>query len=374
MEQPVIGILGGGQLGRMLVQKGLDFGLSFRIMDPDSTAPCSVFNGFVQGSITHFDSVLAFGQDCHIITIEIENVNIEALQELQQQGKKIYPQPEAIRLIQDKRAQKTFYRNNNIPTADFVLTQNREEVSRHATFLPAVHKLGREGYDGRGVQIIKTPADLHLAFDAPGVLEKFIPFEKEIAVIAARSANGEVTTYPPVEMIFHPEKNLVEYLFSPARISPQTAREADALARNIIESLQLTGLLAVEMFITATGELLVNEMAPRPHNSGHHTIENHVTSQFEQHLRAILGWPLGSTALMAPAAMINLLGEDGHSGPAQYKGLEQVLREPGVHVHLYGKKNTKPFRKMGHVTVVDEDVARLHRKAEFVKQTLKVIA
>ncbi|GIV37139.1 MAG: N5-carboxyaminoimidazole ribonucleotide synthase [Cyclobacteriaceae bacterium] len=373
MEQPVIGILGGGQLGRMLVQKGLDFGLSFRIMDPDISAPCSVFNGFVQGSITHFDSVLAFGQDCHIITIEIENVNIEALQVLQQQGKKIYPQPEAISLIQDKRAQKTFYRNNNIPTADFVLTQNREEVSRHTAFLPAVHKLGREGYDGRGVQIIKTPADLHLAFDAPGVLEKFIPFEKEIAVIAARSAKGEVTTYPPVEMIFHPEKNLVEYLFAPARISPQTAREADALARNIIERLQLTGLLAVEMFVTAKGELLVNEMAPRPHNSGHHTIETHITSQFEQHLRAILGWPLGSTALIAPAAMINLLGEDGYSGPAQYKGLEQVLQQPGVHVHLYGKKNTKPFRKMGHVTVVDEDVARLHRKAEFVKQTLKVI-
>lgn len=357
----------------MLVQKGLDFGLSFRIMDPDISAPCSVFNGFVQGSITHFDSVLAFGQDCHIITIEIENVNIEALQVLQQQGKKIYPQPEAISLIQDKRAQKTFYRNNNIPTADFVLTQNREEVSRHTAFLPAVHKLGREGYDGRGVQIIKTPADLHLAFDAPGVLEKFIPFEKEIAVIAARSAKGEVTTYPPVEMIFHPEKNLVEYLFAPARISPQTAREADALARNIIERLQLTGLLAVEMFVTAKGELLVNEMAPRPHNSGHHTIETHITSQFEQHLRAILGWPLGSTALIAPAAMINLLGEDGYSGPAQYKGLEQVLQQPGVHVHLYGKKNTKPFRKMGHVTVVDEDVARLHRKAEFVKQTLKVI-
>lgn len=374
MQQPVIGILGGGQLGRMLIQKGLDFGLNFRVLDPDPDAPCSVFNGFTAGSITDYESVLSFGKNCDVITIEIENVNVQALSELQQLGKKVYPQPDAIALIQDKRTQKIFYRQHNIPTAEFVLTANREEVLRHRSFLPAVHKLGKEGYDGRGVQVLRSPDDLTKAFDNPGVLEKLIPFEKEIAVIAARNASGEILTYPAVEMVFHPEKNLVEYLFSPARISDQVQQKADHIARTVIEKLKLTGLLAVEMFVAPEGEVLVNEMAPRPHNSGHHTIESHVTSQYEQHLRAILNWPLGNTSLISPSAMINLLGEDGYSGKASYEGLEQVLEIEGVHVHLYGKQHTKPFRKMGHVTIVDEDVVRLRQKAEFVKQTLKVKA
>lgn len=374
MQQPVIGILGGGQLGRMLIQKGLDFGLNFRVLDPDPDAPCSVFNGFTAGSITDYESVLSFGKNCDVITIEIENVNVQALSELQQLGKKVYPQPDAIALIQDKRTQKIFYRQHNIPTAEFVLTANREEVLRHRSFLPAVHKLGKEGYDGRGVQVLRSPDDLTKAFDNPGVLEKLIPFEKEIAVIAARNASGEILTYPAVEMVFHPEKNLVEYLFSPARISDQVQQKADHIARTVIEKLNLTGLLAVEMFVAPEGEVLVNEMAPRPHNSGHHTIESHVTSQYEQHLRAILNWPLGNTSLISPSAMINLLGEDGYSGKASYEGLEQVLEIEGVHVHLYGKQHTKPFRKMGHVTIVDEDVVRLRQKAEFVKQTLKVKA
>lgn len=374
MQQPVIGILGGGQLGRMLIQKGLDFGLNFRVLDPDPDAPCSVFNGFTAGSITDYESVLSFGKNCDVITIEIENVNVQALSELQQLGKKVYPQPDAIALIQDKRTQKIFYRQHNIPTAEFVLTANREEVLQHRSFLPAVHKLGKEGYDGRGVQVLRSPDDLTKAFDNPGVLEKLIPFEKEIAVIAARNASGEILTYPAVEMVFHPEKNLVEYLFSPARISDEVQQKADHIARTVIEKLKLTGLLAVEMFVAPEGEVLVNEMAPRPHNSGHHTIESHVTSQYEQHLRAILNWPLGNTSLISPSAMINLLGEDGYSGKASYEGLEQVLEIEGVHVHLYGKQHTKPFRKMGHVTIVDEDVVRLRQKAEFVKQTLKVKA
>lgn len=374
MQQPVIGILGGGQLGRMLIQKGLDFGLNFRVLDPDPDAPCSVFNGFTAGSITDYESVLSFGKNCDVITIEIENVNVQALSELQQLGKKVYPQPDAIALIQDKRTQKIFYRQHNIPTAEFVLTANREEVLQHRSFLPAVHKLGKEGYDGRGVQVLRSPDDLTKAFDNPGVLEKLIPFEKEIAVIAARNASGEILTYPAVEMVFHPEKNLVEYLFSPARISDEVQQKADHIARTVIEKLNLTGLLAVEMFVAPEGEVLVNEMAPRPHNSGHHTIESHVTSQYEQHLRAILNWPLGNTSLISPSAMINLLGEDGYSGKASYEGLEQVLEIEGVHVHLYGKQHTKPFRKMGHVTIVDEDVVRLRQKAEFVKQTLKVKA
>lgn len=374
MPQPVIGILGGGQLGRMLIQKGLDFGLNFRVMDPDPEAPCSVFSGFKQGAITDYESVLLFGKNCDVVTIEIENVNVMALMELQRLGKKIYPQPEAIALIQDKRTQKTFYHKHGIPTADFILTENRAEVEQHLAFLPAVHKLGREGYDGRGVQILRSPDDLNRAFDKPGVLEKLILFEKEIAVIVARNATGEIVAYPPVEMVFHPEKNLVEYLFSPAQLPDAIVQKADAVARTIIERLSLTGLLAVEMFVTPEGEVLVNEIAPRPHNSGHHSIEAHVTSQYEQHLRAILNWPLGDTSLIQPSAMINLLGEPGYSGKAIYEGLERLLCVKGVHVHLYGKQHTKPFRKMGHVTIVDEDVVRLRLKAKFVKQTLKVKA
>ena len=372
MHQPVIGILGGGQLGRMLIQKGLDFGLNFRVMDPDPGAPCSVFSGFTAGSITDYESVLSFGKDCDVITIEIENVNVQALADLQRQGKKVYPQPDAIALIQDKRTQKTFYQEHNIPTAEFVLTENREEVIQYLSLLPAVHKLGREGYDGRGVQILRSTDDLPKAFDKPGVLEKLIPFEKEISVIAARNASGNIITYPAVEMVFHPEKNLVEYLFSPARITDEVKRKADSVARTVIEQMNLTGLLAVEMFVTAEGEVLVNEIAPRPHNSGHHTIEANATSQYEQHLRAILDWPLGNTSIIRPAVMINLLGEDGYSGKTRYEGLSQILKIEGVHVHFYGKQYTKPFRKMGHVTIVDDDVVCLRQKAEFVKQTLKV--
>jgi 5-(carboxyamino)imidazole ribonucleotide synthase len=369
-----IGILGGGQLGRMLIQSGIDYNLSFKVLDPDPEAPCKNLAEFHTGKLTDYDTVMQFAKDCGIITIEIENVNTKALQDLVKQGKKVYPQPEAIELIQDKRRQKKFYGENGIPTAAFVLTENREDVERHAEFLPAVHKLGKEGYDGRGVQIIKTRADLAKAFDAPGVLEKLVDFEKEISVIAARTAAGEIKTFPPVEMVFHPVHNLVEYLFSPAMIADRVAQEADRIARHIIEALGLVGLLAVEMFVTKSGDVWVNEVAPRPHNSGHQTIEANATSQYEQHLRAITGLPLGSTEVLVPSAMVNLLGSDGYTGPARYEGFAEVIKVPGVHVHLYGKKNTKPFRKMGHVTIVDRDIDSLKEKANFVKNTLKVIA
>ncbi|MDL5045838.1 5-(carboxyamino)imidazole ribonucleotide synthase [Oscillatoria amoena NRMC-F 0135] len=369
-----IGILGGGQLGRMLIQSGIDYNLSFKVLDPDPEAPCKNLAEFHTGKLTDYDTVMQFAKDCGIITIEIENVNTKALQDLVKQGKKVYPQPEAIELIQDKRRQKKFYEENGVPTAAFVLTENREDVERHAEFLPAVHKLGKEGYDGRGVQIIKTRADLAKAFDAPGVLEKLVDFEKEISVIAARTAAGEIKTFPPVEMVFHPVHNLVEYLFSPAMIADRVAQEADRIARHIIEALGLVGLLAVEMFVTKSGDVWVNEVAPRPHNSGHQTIEANATSQYEQHLRAITGLPLGSTEVLVPSAMVNLLGSDGYTGPARYEGFAEVIKVPGVHVHLYGKKNTKPFRKMGHVTIVDRDIDSLKEKANFVKNTLKVIA
>ena len=369
-----LGILGGGQLGRMLIQSGVDFNIPFTVLDPDAQAPCATLAEFHHGKLTDFDTVLKFGSACDIITIEIENVNTAALKALAKLGKKIYPQPDVIELIQDKRTQKIFYRDCKIPTADFILTENAREVKQRKDFLPAVNKLGREGYDGRGVQIIRTEQDLEKAFDAPGLLEKLIDFEKEISVIVARNEQGEVKTFPAVEMVFHPVQNLVEYLFAPADLPESILKEADDIARKIIHELHMVGLLAVEMFVTKKGEVLVNEIAPRPHNSGHQTIEANSTSQYEQHLRAILNLPLGDTTLLMPSAMVNLLGEADHTGPARYQGFDEVLKVPGVHVHLYGKKFTKPFRKMGHVTIVDEDVERLKKKANFVKQTLKVIS
>ncbi len=358
----------------MLIQSGMDFNIPFAVLDPDAHAPCSGISEFVHGKLTDFDTVFKFGSSCDIITIEIENVNTDALKELVTRGKKVYPEPEVIELIQDKRTQKKFYHKHSIPTAEFVLVENAREVSNHATFLPAVNKLGKEGYDGRGVQIIRTAADLPKAFNAPGLLEKLIPFEKEIAIIVARNATGEVHTYPAVEMVFHPLQNLVEYLFAPVNLPEKIRSHADEIARTVIEKLGMTGILAVEMFITREGQVLVNEIAPRPHNSGHQTIEANYTSQYEQHLRAILDLPLGDTRQILPSAMVNLLGEPGFEGLARYEGLEEVMKIPGVHIHLYGKRITKPFRKMGHVTILDEDTASLKSKASFVKQTLKVIS
>ena len=369
-----IGILGGGQLGRMLIQSGIDFNIPFSVLDPDPHAPCASLVEFSQGKLTDFDTVLKFGSACDIITIEIENVNTAALKELVKLGKKVYPQPEIIELIQDKRTQKKFYRENNIPTAEFLLVNNAAEVIAKEAFLPAVNKLGREGYDGRGVQIMRTKEDLAKAFDAPGLLEKLVPFEKEIGVIVARNERGEVKSFPPVEMVFHPVQNLVEYLFAPADLSEKVRATADGIAKTVIEKLGLVGILAVEMFVTHDGNVLVNEIAPRPHNSGHQTIEANGTSQYEQHLRAILNLPLGNTNLILPSAMVNLLGEPGFEGLAQYVGIDEIMRLPGVHIHLYGKRLTKPFRKMGHVTIVDDDLEQLKKKANFVKQTLKVTA
>ncbi len=369
-----IGILGGGQLGRMLIQSGIDFNLSFSVLDPDPNAPCRNLSEYHVGKLTDYDTVLGFGLQSDIITIEIENVNTDALKALVKEGKKVYPQPDVIELIQDKRSQKLFYREFNIPTADFVLTETQAEVKDHQNFIPAVHKLGREGYDGRGVQIIRQIDDLDKAFDAPGLLERLIDFEKEISVLVARNEAGEIKSYPPVEMVFHPEHNLVEYLFSPAQLTEETRQRADAIARKVVEELKIVGLLAVEMFVMRDGLVLVNEIAPRPHNSGHQTIEANATSQYEQHLRAILSLPLGDTDIIMPSAMVNLLGEPGYEGPARYEGFEEVVKISGVHVHLYGKKITKPFRKMGHVTIVDQDIESLKEKARFVKRTLKVIA
>ena len=369
-----VGILGGGQLGRMLIQSGIDFNIPFAVLDPDPAAPCSTLAEFHCGKLTDYDTVMEFGSRCDILTIEIENVNTAALKALAAQGKKVFPEPGVIELIQDKRVQKSFYRDNGIPTSEFYLTANAEEVKQRRDFLPFVNKLGREGYDGRGVQLMRDEKDLHKAFDSPGLVEKLIDFEKEIAVIVARNERGEVKSFPVVEMVFNPVHNLVEYLFSPAELSQDIVRKADTIARTTIAKLNMTGILAVEMFVTRDGEILVNEIAPRPHNSGHQTIEGNLTSQYQQHLRAILGLPLGETTTLMRSAMVNILGAPGFSGPAIYEGFDQVLQMQGVFIHLYGKKITKPFRKMGHITILEENVEALRKKANFVKDTLKVIA
>lgn len=370
-----LGVLGGGQLGRMLIQSAIDLNMQISVLDPDKDAPCKYLaDEFVVGEVTDFDTVYRFGKGKDLITIEIENVNTEALQKLEEEGVNVYPQPRQIKLIQDKRVQKQFYKENGIPTSEFVLVENQEDLFKHIDFLPAVQKLGRAGYDGRGVQKIEKIEDISKGFDAPSVLEKLIDFEKEISVIVARNVSGQIATYPVTELVFHPTQNLVEFLFSPADISYEVGKEAKRIAISIIEKLGIVGLLAVEMFVTKDGKILVNEIAPRTHNSGHQTIEANFTSQFQQHLRAILNLPLGATTIKMPSAMVNLLGESGYTGLARYQGIEQVMKTEGVYIHLYGKQMTKPFRKMGHVTILDHDVEKLKLKAKFVKDNLKVIA
>jgi 5-(carboxyamino)imidazole ribonucleotide synthase len=370
-----LGILGGGQLGRMLLQKAADFNIPSAVLDPDPEAPCRhLTEHFVCGNFNDEQAVLDFGRAADMLTIEIEHVHAGALEQLEASGIAVYPQPRIIRLVQDKGLQKEFYRDHGIPTAGFVLAAGREELRGLSRAYPLVQKLRTGGYDGRGVKMIASPDQADAAFDAPCVLEDTVPFVKEVSVIVARSVHGEIRTFPPVEMEFNPEANLVEYLFAPADIRDTTAREADAVARRLAEALGIVGVLAVELFVLAGGEVLVNEIAPRPHNSGHHTIEANLTSQYEQHLRAILGFPLGHTDLLKPAVMVNLLGEKGYNGPAQYEGMEEVMAIDGAKVHLYGKKVTKPFRKMGHVTVVGDSLAEARMKARKIKDTLRIIA
>lgn len=374
-QAKTLGIIGGGQLGRMVIQSAINYNIDIHILDPDPNAPCKdIAQRFVQGKLTDYEAVYQFGKHCDVITIEIEHVNTDALTQLEKEGKKVFPQPHIIKLIQDKREQKQFYQDNHIPTAEFILTDDKTAVQSHQNFLPAVNKLGKEGYDGRGVQVIRTVADLDKAFDAPSLLEKLVDFEKEIAVIVARNERGEMKAFPPVECVFHPVANLVEFLFSPAEITEAISNKAMATAQAVIETLDMVGLLAVEMFVTQEGEILVNEIAPRPHNSGHHTIEANFTSQFEQHLRSVMNMPLGDTSLRSAAAMVNLLGEDGYMGEAIVEGLDEALAEKGIYIHLYGKKITKPFRKMGHLTILEENISLLKQKAQKFKSTIKIKA
>ncbi|MDA9901529.1 5-(carboxyamino)imidazole ribonucleotide synthase [Gammaproteobacteria bacterium] len=370
-----LGIIGGGQLGRMLLQACSNFNVTPCVLDPSEDGPCSVLaSEYTKGSLLDFEAVYSFGKQLDMLTIEIENVNVEALFQLEREGVAVYPQPRVIQIIQDKRVQKQFYIDNEIPTADFVLVENRSEIEAQVGFFPAYNKLGKGGYDGGGVQKLESKHDIPKAFDDRGLLEKFINFQSEISVIAARNVKGEISVFPVVECVFHPTLNLVDYLVSPSSLPTEIQQTAEELAKKTIERLDMVGILAVEMFVTTDGEVLVNEVAPRPHNSGHQTINANDTSQYEQHLRAIFGLPLGSTGITKPSVMVNLLGEEGYTGPAVYEGLEKLLAIRGSNIFLYGKRITKPYRKMGHVTVLGDDLDDLKRKVQLVKEAIKVKA
>lgn len=370
-----LGILGGGQLGRMLIQEAINLNISTAVMDPDAMSPCRHLTGlFFHGDFRSEQQVLEFGRQVNMLTVEIEHVNVNALFRLEAEGIPVYPQPRVLQMVQDKGLQKEFFRANGIPTSDFVLVSNAGALKSHSAMFPAVQKLRTSGYDGRGVVKLKSVNDLSNAFDAPSVLEKEVNFLTEISVIVSRNDSGEIAHFPAVDMEFNPHANLVEFLCSPARISKELSDEAIRIARNVIEKAEMTGLLAVEMFVTKDHQILVNEIAPRPHNSGHQTIEGNVTSQYAQHLRAVLDLPAGNTDIVRPAVMINLLGEDGYSGEAKYDGIEDVLSMKGTYIHLYGKKATRPFRKMGHVTVTADTLDEAIGTARKVQQTLKVIA
>lgn len=367
-----LGILGGGQLGRMLIQEAINLNIHVDCMDPDPNAPCStITKSFVCGSITNFDSVYEFGKNKSILTVEIEDVSVEALEQLEKVGVKVFPQPRVLRIIRDKGLQKEFYEQNSLPTASFSSINSRTDLLKVKKF-PVVQKLRTGGYDGKGVQILKSIEDVHTSFDAPSIIEEMISFKKELSVIVARNEKGEKKCFPIVECEFNSQLNLVEFLFSPAQVSNEVATKAMNISMEVIEKLNMVGLLAVEFFLTETEELLINEIAPRPHNSGHHTIECNITSQFSQHLRAILNLPLGDTGIITAGAMINLLGETNHEGKAVYYGLENVLAISGVHPHIYGKEITKPFRKMGHVTITGNSLEEVKEKAIIIKKQIFV--
>jgi 5-(carboxyamino)imidazole ribonucleotide synthase len=374
-----IGILGGGQLGRMMLEAAMPLNLDISILDAAYDYPSApICPKFVIGDFTNYKDVIKFGSDLDVVTIEIESVNVEALEMLESMGKTIYPQPSVLKIINDKGLQKQFYLDNNIPTAPVRFYQNKAEILsdlQNGTInFPFVNKLRKGGYDGRGVSIVKSEDDLKLLFDAPTIIEEKVKIEKEIAVMVARTAAGKMITYPIAEMEFHPTANLVEFLFAPSDLSKEVENQASSLALKIAEKLNIVGILAIEMFIDISGNVIVNEMAPRPHNSMHFTIEGCATSQFMQLLRILLGLELGNSELIQPSVMINLLGEEGYSGLAHYEGVQSALETDGVHIHLYGKPITKPNRKMGHVTIVNQDLEKAKKIAKELKETIKVKA
>lgn len=374
-----LGILGGGQLGKMMLTDTRKFDIQTYVLDPSDEAPCKVgCNKFFKGDLMDFDTVYNFGKQVDVLTFEIELVNIQALEKLEAEGIKVYPSPKTLNLIQNKGIQKDFYAKHNIPTADYkrfeTLDALKAAVANNEFTFPFIWKSTEGGYDGNGVKVIRSAESFEGMPNVQCIAEVMIPFKNELAVIVARNPSGEILTYPVVEMEFHPEANQVEYVICPARIDDAVANKARAIALKAAEHFNHVGLLAVEMFQTADDEILVNEVAPRPHNSGHYSIEASYTSQFEQQIRAILDLPLGNTDSKVAGIMVNLVGEEGFSGNVVYENIEKIMRMDGVTPHIYGKKQTRPFRKMGHVTIVNEDIAEARRVAAEVKSTIRVIA
>lgn len=371
LQEQKIGVLGGGQLGAMLIRAAIDFGVNISVLDPSDEASCARYtSAFQKGALMDYDDVLAFGKSKDIVTIEIEAVNTQALAELERSGVKVYPSPRVIELIQDKWTQKGFLQNAGIPVVPGVLIQNKSELAEKAATLPAVLKLCRAGYDGKGVMMLHSRSDFEGAFDAPSVLEERVAIREEISVIVARSRQGEVACYDPVMMVANPEKFILDYQICPAGISRQESDEAIAIAKRVAEALDLVGILAVEMFVSESGQVIVNELAPRPHNSGHHSIEACVTSQYEQHLRAILGLPLGNTRIVLPSVMINILEAPAGKEEAMRETLRNVLGIADAHIHWYGKSGGKEGRKMGHITITAETIEAAMEKAKHVRAML----
>ena len=366
-----VGILGGGQLGRMLLQAAANYPVITHVLEKDPDCPAAhLCHHFTQGDIKNYEAVYQFGKELDVVTIEIEQVNIEALEQLEKEGITVIPHTRVLKTIRNKIHQKEFYKQHQIPSPEFRVTQNKAELHHHADFLPGAHKLAEGGYDGKGVQLIMNTGMIPLGFDQPSVLEKLVKIQKEISLIVAIDASGNTAIYPPVEMVFDPALNLLDYQLCPAVLDEQSATKATRLAQKLIKEFNSPGLFAIEMFVDETGEVLVNETAPRVHNSGHHTIETTHSSQFDMLWRILLGMPLGSTLLISPSVMVNIIGAEGHNGPVAYEGLAEVLSYPGAFVHLYGKQTTLPGRKMGHVTLVGHDHTVLGQKAHWIKNTL----
>ncbi len=374
-----LGILGGGQLGKMMLYETRKYDIKTHVLDPNPEAPSKVAcNHFEQGNLMDYETVYTFGKKVDLLTFEIETVNVKALAQLEKEGKKVYPSSKTLEIIQNKGKQKLFYKKHNIPTADFVRFSNKahltEGITSNKVKLPFVWKSTQGGYDGKGVSYVKSGADLAKLPDVECIAEEVVDFKNELAVIVVRTPGGEIKTYPVVEMEFHPDANQVEYVICPARIDPKVAQNAIDIAQSVSQVFEHVGILAVEMFQTQDDTILVNEVAPRPHNSGHYSIEASYTNQFEQHIRAILDLPLGATESKLAGIMVNLVGAKGYTGDVIYKNIESIMKMKGVTPHIYGKKQTRPFRKMGHVTIVNEDINEARKIAEKVKNTIQVIS
>jgi 5-(carboxyamino)imidazole ribonucleotide synthase len=373
-EMKKIGILGGGQLGRMLLQAAANYPVETFVMEKDSECPSAhLCAHFIKGDITNFEDVYRFGRNLDALTIEIESVNIDALKKLEEEGVKVYPNTSCLGIIKNKILQKQFYKENDIPTSDFIITQNKNELYEQVHFLPAAHKLAMGGYDGRGVQILQNQNDLSKGFEEAAVLEKLVIIKKEISVIVGINDEGKTAIYPAVEMIFNNDLNLLEYQLCPSNMSEKIVWKAEAIALTVVKNLKSAGIFAVELFVDIDDRVLVNETAPRVHNSGHHTIEANFSSQFDMVWRIMLGYPLGNTKSIMNSAIVNLIGENNYKGEPKYDGLEEVLKIENVFVHIYGKKETRPGRKMGHVTILGNERQQLIHIANKIKQTLKVI-